>query len=204
MNPNKKETTIYDALLQSLQPDALAVLAHELKNPINLIASSTDLLKMNIESHIPKESQKHSQQYLRYIDESCSKLLCMIDDMIIMARNKDSNAFTVNLLPCDLGEVLQETAERLQPAAEQSFVDLHYVNHLTGPAPAVCDPERIEQIIMNLVYNALKHTFPGDKILVELDIKENAYSVSVADSGEGIPDVCIPHIYDKYQTTGET
>ena len=204
MNPNKKDPINYEALINALRPDALAVLAHELKNPINVIASSTDLIKTNIESGVPKTIEKNIELYLRYIDESCSKLLCMIDDMIIMARNKDSNAFTVNLVPCDLGEVLQETVERLLPAAEHAFVDLTFVNHLNQPSSALCDPERIEQIIMNLVYNSLKHTFPGDKILVELDIKENAYSVSVSDSGEGIPDACIPHIYDRYQTTGET
>jgi signal transduction histidine kinase len=106
---------------------------------------------------------------------------------------------TMDCRPTDVGSVAQRLVDAMAPFAWQSG-RLHIVSELPGGLPLVCaDSARLEQILANLVRNAVRHTPPGGIIAVGAAAEGNtAVRIEVRDTGQGIAAEDLPHIWDRF------
>ncbi|MCB5191824.1 response regulator [Methylobacillus arboreus] len=171
--------------------DFLAVVSHELRNPLNLIQLNAELL-----ARIP---QAGTQPIIRRTAETLSHtvkgLTKVVDDLLDMSRI-NTGKLALQSTTYDLGESLQALIESIQQEAQSNSI--HISADLQSGINIHADPTRIEQVIWNLLSNALKFTPAGGYIQVSLVKHNDKAVIEVADSGQGIPPEVLPKVFDMF------
>jgi PAS domain S-box-containing protein len=155
----------------------LAMLGHELRNPLNVITVAIDVLEQD-----PTESA-HARGI---ISRQAAHLKHLVDDLLEVGRVV-AGKIRLDLQTLDLGELTREHVASLRTGGK--FVH-HTVTCDARPALVQADPQRIRQILDNLIGNALKFTPPDGTIAVRVDASDDVVALEVADSGIGMsPDL---------------
>jgi signal transduction histidine kinase/ActR/RegA family two-component response regulator len=174
--------------------DFLAMLAHELRNPLAPILNAVGVLRQR-----PSESELLWSYDV--IDRQVGHLTRLVDDLLDVSRITRGKLI-VRREPADLAEVLRWTASALQPQLADAGVHLR----MALPAesiPAQVDMVRFSQIVHNLLDNACKFTRRGGTIWLTAEREGDAVTIRVRDSGIGIPAHDLPHIFEMfYRSTG--
>jgi signal transduction histidine kinase len=124
----------------------------------------------------------------------------MIFDFLDAARIESGN-LELQLEECDARDVVHATVELFEPTApSHEFI----VDVPDKPLRLTCDPARIEQVLNNLVSNAIKYSPRGGKIVASLHQEEGSVSLSVADEGMGIMPEDIDHVFDPFRRAGRS
>ena len=176
----------------ALKDEFLAVMAHELRHPLNMININVELL-----ARMPE--LRHSPTFLRaasIIRNSVVSQAKIIDDLMDMSR-VHTGKLTLTMAPVLPEMVVRGIVEmmRADPTAQDMTIELH------GSAEGLyvmADAVRLEQVLMNLVSNALKFTPKGGRIDLHLGREENQLRFDVVDSGQGIAPSFLPHVFDMY------
>ena len=165
---------------------------HELRTPLTAIVGWTDLFE---EGDL---DAKTTQRGIRQIRQSARVLLALIDDLLDLAR-LDRGALTLSLKPVFLSEVVQRSMETVRLMAESRGVVL-ILAPLPEPMPPVrADPLRVQQILWNLLANAIQFTPPHGRVVVRVEREPERYLVSVEDDGIGIPESELPHVFERFR-----
>ncbi|MGN6317408.1 CheR family methyltransferase [Trinickia sp.] len=176
----------------------LAVVSHELKHPLNLISASTELIGRSAEARTNGSIARAADTIRRTVLGQAQ----IIDDLLDMSRLR-TGKLSITRRPVDLKEVVQRICHTMQDEAERKDIDFR----LSVPDEAVsvnADLTRIEQIVWNLVSNALKFTEDDGKITVHLSLDEHYAVLSVADNGIGIDPQALPHIFEMFEQSRST
>ena len=176
-----------------LKDEFLAVMSHELKHPLNLIHVNAQLLLNLPETKSIPAVRKASET----IERSVTAQARIIDDLLDLSRAK-SGRLQINLEPVDL---LQAIEPCLKWAEEQCKVKgLQLVRELPEePLTVVADVVRVEQMVMNLLGNALKFTASGGTVRVRLYEDDGKAALEVADNGRGISPAFLPHVFSMFE-----
>lgn len=181
---NKQLNLARQEALQASQAkaDFLARMSHEIRTPMNAVIGFTNLLRktdLNQEQH----------EYTRTISQSSRQLLTVIDDVLNFSKI-NAGSVELELIPTDIRACFEDIVSMLSPAAHEKGLELVLLVHSDVPQCLEGDPTRINQILTNLVDNAIKFTDSGGvTIRVEtLDQDETTANikVSVTDQGVGI------------------
>jgi signal transduction histidine kinase/CheY-like chemotaxis protein len=157
----------------------LAMLAHELRNPLSAIANSVQLIRSPV-------SESQHRWATEVMEAQVGHLSRMIDDLLDVSRITRGK-ITLKRQRIDLAQVLLSAAATARPIIEERRHEL--ILHLAeGPFPTYSDATRLEQIFVNLLNNAAKFTEPGGTIHLTSSTKEGRFIVSVKDSGIGMPE----------------
>jgi signal transduction histidine kinase len=166
---------------------------HELRTPLTAIVGWTDLFEE--EEHLDDKTLRRG---LRQIRQSARVLLALIDDLLDLAR-LERGALTLELKPVSLSEVIQRSVETVRLMAESRGVVL-ILAPLPEPMPPVrADPLRLQQILWNLLSNAIHFTAPHGRVVVRVEREPERYLVSVEDDGIGIPESELPHVFERFR-----
>lgn len=180
----------------ALKDEFLAVMSHELKNPLNLIALNAQMLAFH-----PEAGSGPLAGIAKTIGESVKSQAQLIDDLLDLSRAQTGKlSLSFEDLQCD--ELVERIVAAVQPDARAREVTLN-LRVETGSYLLQADPVRIEQIIWNLVSNALKFTPAGG--VVDVGLGKDASSrmvLTVADTGEGIRAEYLPVIFEMFQQAG--
>ena len=176
----------------ALKDEFLAVMAHELRHPLNMININVELL-----TRMPE--LRHSPTFLRaasIIRNSVMSQAKIIDDLMDMSRVR-TGKLSLTMAPVLPGMVVRGIVEvmRADPATQDIAIEL------SGEAEGLYvmgDAVRLEQVLMNLLSNALKFTPKGGRVEVHLGREENQVRVDVVDNGQGIAPSFLPHVFDMY------
>jgi two-component system, sensor histidine kinase len=180
--------------MQQLRGTFTSMLVHDLRSPLTIITGYLQLLEGSVEALPPKH-----RRYLTSIREACTRMIRLIGDILDVSKLEEGK-LTLEREELDLVEAASEIVERLRPVAVQHSVMLDFEPAV--PALRVsADPRRIEQVLMNLLSNALKFTPPGGRIAVTLTRDGDAVQVVVSDSGPGIPPDEMPLLFEKFSQT---
>jgi heavy metal sensor kinase len=165
--------------------------SHELRSPLSMVRTLAELALRN-----PQIDAESANAFRAIVAESAAAAL-LLDDMLTLARSDAGHVETV-FEPVDLTGMLADICGRVSPLIESRrhtlAVDLDGVKSHSVRG----DETSLRRLFWILLDNAIKYTPPGGKISVSLDYAGDRSRVTVTDSGIGIPDVALPHIFDRF------
>ena len=171
----------------------LAMLGHELRNPLAAIANANQLLA----AAGPSDDTVAFARGV--ISRQTAQLRRLIDDLLDVSRVM-SGKVVLSLEPLDLSESAQQALSALRAAGRG---EQHTIRYSGSPAHTLGDRTRIEQIITNLLVNAVTYTPPGGRIDVRVDESGNEAVLKVTDTGCGIAPDALPHVFELFYQSGQ-
>jgi len=174
-----------------LQRDFVANVSHELRTPLTSIEGFSLALLEGV-----AQSEEKRQRYLRIIIDESRRLVRILNDLLTLSR-LDAGEFNLNPATIDLAEMLENLRERFLSAAREKGIELT-VDAAPGLTSIVADRDRLEQVLINLVDNALKYS-AGGRVSVHVRVPgPGRVLFEVSDSGPGIPPEDLPRIFDRF------
>jgi CheY-like chemotaxis protein len=168
----------------------LATVSHELRSPLNAVLGWAQLLKIG---GLPDAKRNTA---VRAIERNALAQAELIDDLLDMSRMV-SGTMRLETSAVELGPIVEAAIESLKPAIEGSGVVLQYTP--AASATLVADPKRVQQIVCNLLGNAVKFTPRDGHVDVSVTTTEHAVTLSVTDDGIGIAPEFLPHVFDRFK-----
>ena len=174
------------------QNEFLAMLAHELRNPLSPISMAASLL-----GNVPNASPQLAH-LARVIGRQVNHMARLLDDLLDAARIS-SGKITLSVQPLPLAELLQHAVETIQPRIQERHQHL-MLDLGPGAEAAVVDGDRVRltQVFTNLIGNASKYTGDGGLLRVTATAEADEVLVTVEDNGIGMAPEVIPHIFDLF------
>jgi hypothetical protein len=181
-----------------LKDEFLATLSHELRTPLNAIFGWTQLLKLS------NAKDPHAvAEGIDVIDRNVRLQAQLIEDLLDMSRII-SGKIRLDVQPVELAGAVNAAIESVRPTAQAKGVLLDQAIDPSAE-PVNADPGRLQQVIWNLLTNAIKFTPQGGRIAVRVERVGSQMQVSVTDTGEGINPEFLPHLFERFsQADGST
>ena len=173
-----------------LKDEFLATLSHELRTPLNVLLGWSRLLGGHA---LDDDLRRRAAQA---IERNALLQAQLVDDILDVSRIV-AGKLRLRLRPLDLLEVVDAALEIVQPAAEARNVHVERVEAM--PVPFVGDPERLQQVVWNLLTNAIKFTPSGGRVRIETWQDGGMVHVQVRDDGIGIATEFLPHVFDRFR-----
>lgn len=169
--------------------DFVAMLAHELRNPLSAIATSVSLLES---PRATPQTQLQARQVLRRQVDLATRL---VDDLLDSARI-NAGKIDLQLADVDLAEVVQDAAQAVSETCKGAGIDLALK---LQPAVVRGDAARLEQVVVNLLHNAIKFGRSGGHVEVELRCSDDGMALlRISDDGIGIPEELLAQVFEPY------
>jgi len=170
----------------------LATMSHELRTPLNAIAGYVELLEMGI--HGPLNDAQADA--IRRIKQSEYHLLGVINDILNFAK-LEAGSLQVEVQEIHLAPVLEKMEALIRPQVDRKGIT-YTLGDCDAGATALGDTERVQQILLNLLGNAVKFTKPGGSVTLRCEVNEIAARIQVCDTGPGIPRDRLDSIFDPF------
>ncbi|HAZ49153.1 MAG TPA: sensor histidine kinase [Cyanobacteria bacterium UBA11369] len=187
--------------------DNLSQLAHELKNPLNSIIGYSELILRSSRKNSEVRDTVPHLEHIERVIRNGRHLLRLINDTLEMSRC-EAGKMQLQPVPTDVRCLIKEVFEMLQPLAAakglQMEVDCNSDSALSCPEKVVTDPLRLQQIITNLLSNAIRYTESGTVRLTCQMLPNNLWSIAVSDTGVGIDPEDQPHIFEPFFRAGNS
>ena len=178
--------------LDRLKSEFVSMVSHELKTPLTSIKISADVLKSLSGS---EKDIRTRDEMLAIIDRNIGRQKRLVSDLLDISRIETGN-LKLSLEPVDLYDIIRESVESMRKIAEEVGIPIHL--DLQGESPRITgDPDRLVQVFVNLIGNALKFTKEGE-IRIWARMVNGHPEIRVSDTGIGIPPEELDMIFDKF------
>ena len=172
----------------------LAKMSHEIRTPLSAIIGFAQLLEKTTQS-------EDQQEYTRTINQAASQLLIIIDDILNFTR-LESSTLSLEIIPFDLHECLENVVSILSARAHEKQLELVLYIHSDVPSRIHSDAKRISQILTNLVSNAIKFTEQGH-VIIEVSLLDTpgqdvTLHIAVTDTGIGLDESRAAQVFDPF------
>jgi signal transduction histidine kinase len=174
-----------------LKDKFLAMVAHEIRTPLSAVLGWARILESE---QVPPES---AERAIAAIGRNAAALAHMIDDLLDTSRILNG-AIRLALRPVDLAAVAQGALDAVGPLAATKNVDLAF-HYVPGSRTVSGDAERLQQVMWNLLANAIKFTPEGGRVDVFIESATEHVVVTVVDTGQGISPDLLPHVFDRFR-----
>lgn len=183
--------------IETIRKDFVANVSHELRTPVAVIKGYAETL---LDGAL-EESGERSRNFVAVIAEHAERLTNLINDVLALSRLEGKEA-VLDLKPVDLSGTIQKSAKLLEEHARSKGIGLEM--DLPAQLPEVmADQAQMEQVLLNLLDNAIKYTRSGGRIsLTAVESAENII-ISVSDTGVGIPEKDIARIFERFYRVDE-
>lgn len=177
--------------LEMVRRDFIANVSHELRTPLASLKALVETLR-----DAALEDPPAARRFLDQAEAEVDALTQMVQELLELSRI-ESGQVPLEVRPVDVAEVVIPPAERLRSLAEQAGLDMAF-DLPEGLPPVLADPERLGQVVTNLVHNAIKFTPAGGRIRITARQVGRAVQVSVEDTGVGIPSEDLDRIFERF------
>jgi PAS domain S-box-containing protein len=174
-----------------LKDDFLTTMSHELRTPLNAILGWAGLLTtQNLDS-------KTTTQALQTIERNARAQVRLIEDLMDVSRII-TGKLRLDIRPVVLSAVVEAAVDAVRPTAQAKDIRLQMLlDPQAGPVSG--DPDRLQQVIWNLLSNALKFTPKEGRVQVRLERINSHVEITVTDNGQGISPEFLPHVFDRFR-----
>ncbi len=181
------------ALLEAnrLKDDFLAIVSHELRSPLNAILGWAQLLRSR------KFDEAITARALETIERNARSQKQLIEDLLDISRIIRGK-LRLNICPINLTAVIVAAVDNVQPAADAKALQVEVI-FPPNLGLVAGDPDRLQQVIWNLLSNSVKFTPNGGQITIELKVKSAAIEIIISDTGQGIEPELLPFIFDHFR-----
>ncbi|MBI5691846.1 MAG: PAS domain-containing protein [Verrucomicrobia bacterium] len=177
--------------LEAVRQEFVANVSHELRTPLSLVKSAAETL-LDGGRHDPAVTSR----FLEIIDKNANRLTLLLDDLLLLAR-LDSGRVELNLRPVMMRDAAQEALDDAALIAQARAVTL--VNEVPGDLRALADPDRLRQVLANLIDNAIKYGREGGLVSVRgRAMGSSLVEMSVRDNGAGIPPEALARVFERF------
>lgn len=183
-----------------LKTDFMANISHEFRTPLNIMLSTLQLLELDMKDATFPGNIKSITKYTMVIKQNCYRLLKLLNNLIDMVTI-DSESFDLNFQNHDIVSVVENITMATSEFIESRGITLEFDTDVEEKILA-CDSDQIERVILNLLSNGAKCTGPGGKICVNIKDGPESVTISVKDTGVGIPQEQLSKIFDQFRQTG--
>ena len=167
------------------QRQLLADTSHELRNPLTVIRTNLDLLRHELDPQTREEVARETE-------EEAARMSRLVADLLLLGRQEESAAG--DLVPVQLDRLARDVVERFRQLSPDHTILLGQTDLMVARG----DPDRLRQVLANLVDNAVRHTAPDGGITVSVERVGSEAQLIVADTGAGIEPRHLPRIFDRF------
>jgi len=175
------------ASTEEMRRHLVADVAHELRTPLSNIMGYLEAIRDGV--------LKPESPTLSSMNEEVLLLTRLIEDLQELAQ-AESGQLNLHLLPCDMSDIAQKAVTALQPKAEAAGITMGV--EAPYDAPVLADRERVGQVLRNLLVNATNYTPSGGRVTVKVVPRRGDMEVTVQDTGIGIPEEGLPHVFERF------
>jgi signal transduction histidine kinase/CheY-like chemotaxis protein len=174
----------------------LATLSHEVRTPLNAILGWATILRTG------KCDAADMKEGMEVIERNCKAQAQLIEDVLDVSRIV-SGKLRLEIRPCQLVDIIEAAIDVVRPAADAKGVRLETT---LDPAAshASCDQDRIQQVVWNLLANAVKFTPQGRTVRITLARDRSTALIQVSDEGQGISPGFLPYVFDRFRQADST
>jgi len=176
-------------------------ISHELKTPLHVIFSAIQLLSLYNKT-TEEESYNKQNEYLDVMKKNCYRLMRLINNILDMTI-LDSGFLKLNLKNYNIVSVVEDVTMSVATFAESKQINFVFDTEVEEKIMAF-DSDKIERVILNLLSNAIKFTGDGGKIYVNVSDKRESISISIKDTGTGIPKDKLKTIFERFEQVDKT
>jgi PAS domain S-box len=177
--------------LEKVRKDFIANVSHELKTPVATISGFSETLLDE-----GGKDQENVMEFTRIIYDEAQRLSLLINDLLELSK-LESDESNLNMQVVDLGQLVGEEVERMIKIARLKNISIEY-NRPVKLIELTSDTDSINQILTNLLDNAIKYSLDGGKIEVKLEEMSDVVRISISDNGIGIPGKEINRIFERF------
>ncbi len=178
--------------VDSLRRELIANVSHDLRSPLAVIHGYIETMMIKDESLSPEERQK----YLKIILDGSERLKNLVADLFELSK-LDAKQISLKKEKFFINELVADAAQHYEVFAEKKHISIN--SDISQSLPMVeADISLMERVIQNLMSNAIQYTPENGKVTVKVKKLEKAVEVDVENTGEGIAEQDIPHIFDRY------
>ncbi len=181
--------------LNELKDEFIAVTSHELRSPLTAIRGYLSFL---VDEGLLSKMPEEAKNYLIRVNDNATVLNNLVNNILDVSRI-ETNRFELRRTPVDIANLLQKVIRNFSFQAQERKLDIQFINKLKEPVILNVDEIRIQQVLRNILDNAIKYTMKGKGIAVEIEMKGIGVQVAIIDEGVGIPKSQIFEIFDKFK-----
>jgi len=172
------------------QQEFVADASHELRTPLTVLRSATDLMNQQREQPLERNGELFDDVRAEIV-----RMERLAQDLLTLARS-DAGGLELMTAPVEMADVAAEVVRRTTPLAHSQGIQLTL--NVAQPSMVDADPDRLQQVLLILIDNALKHTPVGGRVDVRVRRHGQSAQVEVADTGAGIAPEHLPRIFDRF------
>jgi len=181
--------------LDRMKSEFLSTAAHELRSPLTSILGFSEIL---LERKLDKERQN---RFLKIIHKEAVGLANLINDLLDVSRIESGQVFKIKKAPFELRKIILKNVDLFRSQTDKHDFEVNIPGEL---ASIEVDKDKIDQVMENLIGNAVKFSPQGGKITVSIEQAEKEVKINVADAGMGIPKKDLPHIFERFYRVDNT
>ncbi len=183
--------------LEQMRTDFVSNVSHELRTPLASLQALTETLQDGAINDPPA-----ARRFLSMMEIEIAKLTQMVVELLELSRIESGRVPMIKV-PVEIRALLENSAARMRPQAERAGIRLEVICNESNPL-VLADSERLEQVLVNLIHNALKFTPTGGSITLSAEELLGEVCIHVIDTGSGISDEDLPRIFERFYKTDKS
>lgn len=176
--------------LERAKTNFVSDVSHELRTPLTTIQSAVDLVERARDRMEPMEHRA-----LELANQELKRIRSMVEELLVLAQ-VDSWQYSLQVSPTDLSSVIRNSVESMQSKAERFGIEVNFDE--AGEHQCVCDSQKLYQVFLNLIDNAVKYSDPGARVDISVEEDESSLAVRISDTGFGIPEEDLGQLFDRF------